>query len=109
MKGKIVLLPFPFTDLTKAKLRPALVILESKDDVVVCFISSKVKDTISDTEILLSSELTEFEFTGLKTDSVIRLDKVATILKELVIGEIGNIRDELRKEINIKLSKIYQI
>ena len=109
MKGKIVLLPFPFTDLTKAKLRPALVVLESKEDVVVCFISSKVFRTISETEILLSSKHKEFEPSGLKTDSVIRLDKIATILKELIVGEIGNIGDELRKEINMKLSKIYQI
>ncbi len=109
MKGKIVLLPFPFTDLTKAKLRPALVILESKEDVVVCFISSKVKETKSETEILLSSNHIEFEQSGLKTDSVIRLDKLATILKELIIGEVGIIGKELIKEINQKISKIYQI
>ena len=86
MKGKIVLLPFPFTDLTKAKLRPALVVLESKEDVVVCFISSKVFKIIPETEILLSSKHEEFETSGLKADSVIRLDKIATILKELIVG-----------------------
>jgi mRNA interferase MazF len=109
MKGKIVLLPFPFTDLTKAKLRPALVILESKDDVVVCFISSKTMTTISDNEILLSSNHKEFKISGLKIDSIIKLDKIATILKELIIGEIGIIGKEKIKEFNQKISKIYQI
>lgn len=42
MKGKIILVPFPFTDLTATKLRPALVLLEGEQDVVVAFISSKV-------------------------------------------------------------------
>ena len=34
MKGKIVLIPFPYTDLTEAKLRPALVIFEGKRDLI---------------------------------------------------------------------------
>ena len=41
MKGKIVAIPFPFTDLKGAKVRPALVIYEGHEDVIVAFISSK--------------------------------------------------------------------
>ncbi|GAH62043.1 unnamed protein product [marine sediment metagenome] len=108
MKGKIVLLPFPFTDLTKAKLRPALIIFESTKDVIVSFISSKIPDTLLDTEILLAVTNKDFQLSGLKVDSVFKLDKIATILKELIIGEIGEVGSDLKKEINIKLNKIIQ-
>jgi len=107
MKGKIVLLPFPFTDLTKAKLRPALIIFESPKDVIVIFISSKIPDKILDTDILLTADHKDFQLSGLKVDSVIKLDKIATILKELIIGEIGEVGSDLKKEIDIKLNKIF--
>jgi mRNA interferase MazF len=40
MKGKFVLVPFPYTDLAASKLRPALVIFEGNKDVVIAFVSS---------------------------------------------------------------------
>lgn len=42
-KGDIVLLPFPFTDLTGNKVRPAVVLFASECDVTVCFITSELK------------------------------------------------------------------
>ncbi|MHA1199421.1 MAG: type II toxin-antitoxin system PemK/MazF family toxin [Candidatus Heimdallarchaeaceae archaeon] len=105
----MVLLPFPFTDLTKAKLRPALIIFESPKDVIVTFISSKIPVNILDTDILLATDHKDFQLSGLKVDSVIKLDKIATILKELIIGEIGEVGSDLKKEINSKLNKIIQL
>lgn len=42
-RGKIVLTPFPFTDLTRNKVRPAVIIsspLTNNMDVIVAFIST---------------------------------------------------------------------
>lgn len=44
MKGKIVLIPFPFTDLTATKLRPALILHDGEKDVVAAFISSRTQE-----------------------------------------------------------------
>ncbi|MGQ9691216.1 MAG: type II toxin-antitoxin system PemK/MazF family toxin [Thermoproteota archaeon] len=91
MKGKIVLVPFPFTDLTTVKFRPALVLFEGERDVVVAFISSRIPQELKLTDFLIEKTHPDFKSTGLKMDSVIKLDKVATLLKDLIAGEIGEI------------------
>ena len=47
--------------------------------------------------------------TGLKAESVIRLDKIATVLKDLILGELGELDEELKKEVNQKLKRIMVI
>jgi mRNA interferase MazF len=69
MKGKIVLVRFPFTDLTAAKLRPALVIHANLDDIVAAFISSRVPPRISLTE--LNSPTGSSGFSRYRSQSVI--------------------------------------
>ena len=111
MKGKIVLLPFPFTNLTAAKLRPALVLYEGEKDVIVVFISSKIPSKVLEVDILITRDHAGFGRTGLKVDSVIKLDKIeiATVLKDLVVGELGELDEELRQEVNQKLRSLIEI
>ena len=109
MKGKIVLIPFPFTDLTAAKLRPALVLYEGDRDVVLAFISSKVYAGAGPAGVLVTASHAGFLKSGLKVDSVIRLDKIATVLKDLMVGELGELDDGLRAEVNRKFAKLFRI
>jgi mRNA interferase MazF len=109
MKGKIVLVPFPFTDLTAGKLRPALVIYEGEKDVVMAFISSKIPSELSEVDILITKDHASFRKAGLKVDSVIKLDKIATVLKDLIVGELGEVDEKLKQEVNQKLKRIMEI
>jgi len=108
MKGKIILVPFPFTDLTAAKLRPALVVYEGEKDAVVAFISSKIPYELSGVDILIKEGSPGFRRAGLKVDWVIKLDKIATVLKDLIVGELGELDEDLRK-VNYKLRTIMEI
>ena len=107
MKAKIVLIHFPFTDNTATKLRPALVIHESDQDVIVAFISSRVPSHLTDSDLVISADHPSFSETGLKRSSVIKFDKVATVSKDLIEGELGIIDDRLIGECNALLSRIF--
>jgi len=109
MKGKFVLVHFPFTDLTSSKLRPALVIHESAEDVIVAFVSSKVQPQVLPSDLFLSDKDTVFPFTGLKVPSVIKFDKVATVSKDLIEGELGEIPEQMRDEFNTIMSRVFRI
>jgi len=80
-KGDIVLITFPFTDLSGNKLRPAVILAETSMDFTVCFITTQI-GWQEPTDILLTSTNTN----GLKKQSLIRTSKIATLDKSLAKG-----------------------
>jgi mRNA interferase MazF len=94
-KGDIVLIPFPFTDLSGIKNRPALILIDSDEDITVSFITTQLKWLEKfDVRLEPSNE------NGLKKASLIRLSKITTIDKELVIGKLGQLTDSEIEEVN---------
>jgi mRNA interferase MazF len=103
-KGTIVLIPFPFTDLTGSKLRPALILAETQLDVTVSFITTQLRWQ-EQTDIPLAPTA----LNGIKKLSLVRLSKIATIDKNLIKGKIGNIPPLQIVELDQKLKAIFQI
>lgn len=103
-KGDIILIPFPFTDMTGNKKRPALILVSGSLDVTVSFISTQLNWQIP-TDLLLQPGTTN----GLKKPSLVRISKIATIDKALVIGKLGNIDGKEIKELDKKLLQIFDI
>lgn len=106
-RGKIVLTPFPFTDLSSHKVRPAIVVSSSTrigSDLILAFISSVFDPSslLSTDELLLDTDA-EFSLTGLKKSSVFKMDKLATIQRKIILGEIGEVSAVLQTKLDEKL------
>jgi len=109
MKGDIVFVRFPYTDLSITKPRPALVLHEERDEVVLAYISSRVPILPSDTDVLVLRKEAFFEATGLKRDSVIKLSVLTTLKSWFIEGLFGEVDDTLKDEINAKLASCYRL
>ena len=88
MKAKIVLVHFPFTDLSGSKLRPAIIIHESEHDVIVAFIYSRIPSPLQESDLLITIDHPAFRSTGLKISSVRLGQNLSREIKYLQIAEI---------------------
>ena len=78
-KGDIVLITFPFTDLSGSKLRPAVVLADTSLDLTVCFITTQA-NWQEPTDVSLIPSATN----GLRKPSLIRISKIATLFRQSV-------------------------
>ena len=103
-KFDIVLVDFPFSDLTKTKKRPALVInsLEG-ENAILCQITTKQR-TIQKYEISLPKETC---IGDIRFDSFVYVDMIFTLHKSLIykkIGEVDNLK--IKEIINQKIKSV---
>ncbi len=103
-KGDIVLISFPFTDLNGSKLRPAVVLIDSVQDITVCFITTQLAWQ-EKSDLVLNPLPTN----GLKKTSLIRTNKFATLDKSLSKGLIGKMNQKEIELLNEKLKSILQL
>jgi len=104
-KGSIVLIDFPFTDLFGEKLRPALVLYEGYLDVTSAAITSEIPQKLLPTDLPIFQRTPSFEGTGLKKDSILLIDKMATIEKTFIKGILGEANADLRRRVNTKIAQ----
>lgn len=103
VKGDVVVVPFPFSDLTQAKRRPALVISKLEgDDLILCQITSQsIKDNYA---IPLDDK--DFETGSLKQSSNIRPNRIFTADGHIVLYKVGNLTTEKLSEVIEKVVEI---
>ena len=104
VKGDIILITFPFTDLSGNKLRPTVVLAETELDVTVCFITTQLQwQEPTDVQLLPTSS------NGLRKPSLIRTSKIATLDKALAKGLLGRLIHQEVDDLNNKLKSLLQL
>lgn len=112
IKGKIVLLPFPFDDLTASKLRPAVCLINPiglHQHVIVSFISSRIPSDLLETDLIMDLIHDDFAKTGLRVSSTIRLHRMMTVSTAIFQRELGVLPPRMQKEVENKLRKLFNL
>jgi mRNA interferase MazF len=110
-KDDIVLVPFPFTDLSQSKLRPAVVLYTepTNNDVTLCFITSQGIGTLFAGEFLLDIADPEFSSTGLKISSKVRVTRIMTIERKLISRRLGKLGTNQIQILNSTIVQAFQL
>ena len=105
VKGDVVIVPFPFSDLTQTKRRPALIVANlSGDDLILCQITSQnVRDSYS-----VAITNTDFNNGGLNKNSNVRPNRIFTADRKIIIYKVGQLKSKKLAEVTREIINILQ-
>ena len=104
VKGDIVVVPFPFSDLSTSKRRPALVLVDLKgDDLILCQITSQ---NVCD-DMVISIDITDIDNGKLNTASNVRPNKIFTADENIVLYSVGKLKPNKLDEVVSKVVDMF--
>jgi len=92
--GQIAVLRFPLTDLTPGKARPVLLLTPVPgpyEDWLIAMISTQLQHAVEGFDEILDPKEPDFQQSGLKLASVIRVGRLAVVGADRLLGAIGEI------------------
>ncbi len=96
VRGEIVVIEFPYSDLKDTKRRPIVILKVPKgEDIIVAQITGTPYER--SVEIPLKKE--DFKQGNLKRESFVRIDKIASIERSLVKYKVGSLKQEKFNEV----------
>jgi len=107
--GEIYLAQFPFGDMPGMKLRPVLLLttaIGSVPEVLVGYISSVLPTQLLSSDLIMDPQKPDYRSTNLKTTSVLRLHKLATIHCSSLARFLGKLDPSSQAIIGSKLKQL---
>lgn len=112
LRGRVVLIPFPFDDLSATKVRPAVCLTEPvgpHGHVVVAFITSRIAELPLDSDLVIPEQHPGFAETGLRISSTLRLHRVVTVTTALIKRDLGTLPSSLLTEVERRLRALFAL
>lgn len=112
IRGKVVLVPFPFDDLSSSKVRPAICLTEPMGrhrHVVLAFISSQAPAQPLESDVSLDPADADFAATGLHIPSTLRLHRLMTVSTSVIRRELGDLSPRILALISSRLRVLFSL
>ena len=112
MKFKIVLVVFPFDDLSDFKLRPALCLTDTISEhkhILLAFITSNLNNATESTDLIIDKAEAEFEMTGLKVSPVIKIHRIITTSDKIIQKVIGVLPESYHYKVYEKIKLLFNL
>ncbi len=109
-KYKVVLVPFPFDDLSSSKVRPAVCLtnpIGPHNHVILAFITSRIPDSPLETDLVIDSSNADFASTGLRVSSTLQLHRLMTATQSLLRRELGTLSPAMQAQVNDRLRQLF--
>ena len=105
---EIVLLPYPFSDLARKKVRPALVVSNNNingnsEDCIMIPLTSVIKD--EPYSVVVNQE--DLSTGKLLKQSRARADKIFTVEKALIFMKLGTVSDKIFGKIKSEIMNLF--
>jgi mRNA interferase MazF len=110
MKWRIVIVPYPFDDLSQAKLRPALCLtheIGAHRHIILAYITSVMPPSFESTDLLLDPGAPDLAGCGLKVPSVLRLHRLITLPRSILVRALGKAPPRVQSETRAKLDLLF--
>ena len=111
-KHKIVLVPFPFDDLSSSKVRPAVCLSDpigKHRQVVLAFITSRIPDDPLATDLVIREDDPDFAETGLRVSSTVQIHRLMTVTTALIQRELGDLSPKLQSGADARLRLLFDL
>lgn len=111
-KFKVVLVPFPFDDLSSTKVRPAVCLTDPigpHRHVVLAFITSRIPTPLLPTDFILDKSEPAFATTGLQVTSTLQLHRFMTVTTALLARDLGTLPNKWQLQTRERLRTLFNL